>query len=1206
MKILRFRTLLLILLFLGLGLDAGLHSFAQAKKGTKPQPKPADSATVARQQAIAASRAAQQHTLDSIKTVRTHTTDSVKKVRQHISDSLITIRKYRESKKYQDSVTKSRQLKLDKMRASQKHYFDSLKAVRKKALDSTIAFRKRITDSTKAIQKKRTDSLTVIRKYKESKRFKDSVSVSRQLRMDSMRAVRKKFTDSSIASRKHILDSAKAVRKIYFDSVTAVRKKFTDSLKVIRKAKTDSLAKVKENRAKLQKANEKLREDKMKLALELKIKKKHQAWSNDKMLKKKWSVPRQVVQNTFTRYNYYFNSDKKMDEALANMQRSHRESLDSVIALFPFDPDRDSTLLASDMDSIIRKASVGIQIHDPRSKWGDDLYLLMGQAYFYKGNYENATITFRYAVSMYDKLLKKKKQQQPVKSKKDQPSIAEEDKKTMLDFMKHKTAHNEALLWLARTYTQARKYGEAESVLDLLSADSKFPESLKGRLALENAFLELKQHSTRQAIQNLAIVSDDGNVPYWLRLRASYLNGQLQQQQGDYVAAANNFRHVIDMQPKIEMDFYARKNLAYSLMLAGGDQQEAIASLKKMLNDGKYVTYYEQVYFILGQLAVNSNNTKDAITYLQKSISSPKSTKKQKALSFASLGNVYYQDGKYAAAKNAYDSAAAFAAHVPGDSSLAVAVKRSKSLNDVTIPLDKLHTQDSLLALSLLSDKEQRSAVRRYIRHLEQLRADSVYRAENAGLASAGQTEATGPDNNLSNWYFSNASLMQQGQNDFKRKWGTRPLADNWRISSLSGSGSNNNTNSTNSGTNASDNQGSSASVDLDENGFPTEESLLKFIPHTPEEQEDTRLRIQRAYIDLANAYVRQLEDYPRALQTLDSLESKYPKTQHKAEATYLRYVVALRQNKLDKAQEYSTALQQQFPSSQYTALVRPTEDSQGGIDAKQSVASYYDETYALLDQRQYTEAARRSQMAIRQYGDVRYQKKFTILESAALAASGNYNRADTLITDFMKNNPTDSLRDWAEAITQYIAKNRPAPDTTHKTGALTSGPEHPAPPTAAGTQPAAPGTTTATPPVTPVPVALDSTHSTAPAVPANYVFNAQAEHCFVFVFNKMEPKAMGVKAALTDMNSMKFSSLGLTASLDMIQGQQGMIIVRPFQNLARAKIYLNGLKTTPQVFREYSDGEYTLLLISSQNLLKLKADKNLQPYLDFYRKNYK
>jgi thioredoxin-like negative regulator of GroEL len=50
--------------------------------------------------------------------------------------------------------------------------------------------------------------------------------------------------------------------------------------------------------------------------------------------------------------------------------------------------------------------------------------------------------------------------------------------------------HNESILWLARTYTEAHQVENAEAILSLLESDAKLPDDLKGRLAIEKAFCQ--------------------------------------------------------------------------------------------------------------------------------------------------------------------------------------------------------------------------------------------------------------------------------------------------------------------------------------------------------------------------------------------------------------------------------------------------------------------------------------------------------------------------------------------------------------------------------------------------------------------------------------------------------------------------------------------------------------------------------------------
>jgi tetratricopeptide (TPR) repeat protein len=1180
---------------------ARTDSLARVRQQRQDSSRTALEASRIRQKArIDSTRAAQQKTLENLRATRQHALDSMKASRKKVTDSLVAIRKYRESKRYKDSVVRSRTQKVELVRTNQKQKFDSLKAIRQRSTDSAIAVRKRSTDSLKKIQKVRTDSLTAIRKYRESKRYKDSVTIVRKARMDELAKTRKAYNDSMFAIRKAVIDSSRAMRKHLSDSATAVRTKNLDSLKAIRKVRADSLAKAKEAREKTQKVKEKQKESLANMKFELKLKQKRSVYSNTKMLKKKWSLPRQVVQNTFTRYNYYFNAERKMEEAKANMQRLAKDDYNKPIALFSFDPNRDSTLLASDMDSVIQKVSLGIQIHDPRTKWGDDLYLLLGQAYFYKGDYNNAEASFRYIVAQHAKEKREREKKAAEKRgyarKKEEPSLVEEEKNSLLSFLKHETVNNDALLWVARTYTQARKYDEAASVLDLLSSDSRFPESLRGRLALEFAFLNLSQGNNKDASKQLAIVASDKSQEFFIRRRAAFLAGQLFEQNGNYTAAAAEYDKVTRLLPKIDMDFHARRSRAYNLMLAGGSPSEAIASLKSMLKDSKYVAYNEQIYYMLGRLSVTANNPKDAENYLLKSVASEKTTKSQKASSFAALGNVYYNAGNWEGAKSSYDSATRLASYAPDDTSVIVAARRSKVLDRVAGPARTITVQDSLMAMAAMTEKEQRNIARRYIRSLEQRRADSALRVENASNSPQQGQEVEATPGSMS-FYFSNPTLTQQGLIDFKRKWGNRPAADNWRLAAASGLAGSNVTNA-NSTPTFTGGGNTAPGAGLDENGLPTEESLLAGIPSNQAQKDEAARKIQRAYVDLGNAYVTNLEDYQRAGTVLDKLDSRYPTHPYSDEELYIRYLTALRQNNLTQAKIYSDRLLKDYNSSKWADNVRPSGNKEDGgllTASTGTVADYYDETYRLLMQRQYEEVLSRSRTGKQRYKEETYNNRFQIMEAIAFAGSGNYKQADTLLSEFIRTHPTDSLRSWADNVMKYVQGQKKA-DTLNR---------QPTTVQLATTNASAPAITP-TPGNMPVAQSAVPPSSTAMAnLPVAYTYKPAEEHYFIFYVKNKDNKAMGLKAGLTDFNTMKYGGAQLTNTMEMLVGNEGMVVVKKFKNAAAAKGYLAEFKKTQILTREFSNGQYQVFVISSSNYLKLTTDRAIQPYLTFYRSKY-
>lgn len=1181
---------------------ARTDSIANARKealeaATAARKKTQDSTKAAREALLKAQTEQRKHFADSLAKARKHKTDSTAKARKKITDSTAAIRKYKTSKKYTDSVTKARNKKLKAVQKERTAKLDSVQDARKKIMDSITTVRQARTDSVRTRQKNKTDSLAKVNKYKASKRYADSVTLVKRHRSDSIKFVQQTTRDSIAKVRKHTLDSAKTARLHIMDSTKAVRTKFADSLKMVRKAKTDSLTKKKEAKEKIAKTNEKKKQESMKLKLELKLKQKREEWSNKSMLKKNWGPIRRTTQNSFTHYNYYFNANRKMEEAELNMRRVNKENYDSLIGLFPFNPNKDSTLLAADMDSIVHKVSVGIQIHDPRVKWSNDMYLLLGQAYYYKGNYENASIAFRYIISnkKKDKKGKSSGRSSYYARPKTATSIVEKKKKSKLGFLKHKSVHNDALLWLARTYVTAGKIENGESVISLLEFDHNLPDNLTGRLAVEKAFAYLEARNYTEASKQLYIAVDDDNLPEWLRLRMAFLNGQILQNMGEYAAAATSYEEVLRHYPKIEMDFYTRKYIAYNKLMAGNAVADAMVPLKKMLKDNKYSSYYDQVYFVLGKLAAKANKNDEAITYLSKSTKTPKATKKQKALSFAALGDVYYTTANYANAKIAYDSSAKYAGSSSKDKTVLAAIQKSAGLNEIAAPSGTIKELDSLLELASLSKRDQQNVVKKYIRALEKKRDDSIFNAENPVAGALKEVTPDGTSSGGSTWYFANPALMAQGSADFKRKWGNRPLSDNWRRASaapLAGSSK------TDPGAASEDKDDDEVKVGklVMRDGIPTEESLLATIPNTAAQKEQAIKTQQKAYILLAKAYVKQLSDYNQAIITLDTLNKRYPNHNQKEEELFLRYQIALKQNSLDKAQGYANELLTKFPKSQYASLLsKGNSESKISDEAMAEVAAYFDKTYELLMQRQYTEANMRAELGKTKYKHPVYKKRFEVVEAMAIAGSGDYDKADTLISKFIKNNPSDSLTTWAKSVKQYVGdvrSNNGKPSWYKEGPAVTAKPKE--------DKKVADSTMAAAKPTEPTTPAKPA----EPEIPKMYAYHADSAHYCLIVLQGLDARTGKLKKAITSFDSAKYATSGLQTLIDLYKMDQGIVVVKNFTNAAAATKYLSDLNSS-SVLSEYKPEEISTCIISGFNYKKMFADKQVVDYLIFYNRFY-
>ena len=1125
--------------------------------------------------------------------------DSIKKVeKKRISDSLLTIKKYKKSHHYKDSVARAIRTRKATERAIEEAKDDSIKKV--KQLEEEKAKPKKPlskADSIKQEQAKKKEAIEKAKKYKTSKRFEDSVTIRKRNKEDSLKNAQQSRKDSLTNARKSVTDALAKDRKHVADSIKRVRTRALDSIKRIRTRKADSLAKAKSSKNNQFKAKEKQIEKKKALALELKIKQKREAFSNKNMLKKRWSAIRRLTQNSFTHYNYFYNANRKMEEAEDNMLRNiKKEQYDSLLWLYPFNPDKDSSLLSGDMDSIIRKVSVGVQIHDPRVKWANDMFLLMGQAYYYKGNYDNAAATFRYIIS-YDEEVKsmapKTKTTSTYKKKptpKQQISIVEDEKKG-LDFLKHRSVHNDAILWLARTYTQWNLPENAGAVIALLESDPKLPEDLKGKIAEVKAFMYLKDDNVLAASPQLEVMIEDDNLPNWLRMRAAFINGQIMQTDKKYAKAALNFDRCLDFFPNLEMDFYARKLVAYNTLMAGNDVGDGMKPLKRVLDDHKYNTYHDQVYFVLGKLAAKAGKNDDAIQYLNKSTEMPKATKKQKALSFAALGDVYYSLGNYGSAKNAYDSCNKYAGAAMSDSSIIAAIARSKGLAEISVPANIIREQDSLLDLANSSKKEQLKAVKDLIKQLERKRQDSILKAADDLVAGDGKDDKDASDaGSTSSWYFANKNLMQQGSAEFKRKWGTRPLVDNWRRGAGAASAS-----AIGGGGGVAEGT-TEAEPEADSTGLPTEASLLAKIPNTPEQQRQAHLMIQKAYMQLAKGYYNQLEDYNKSAETLDTLDRRYANHNYKEDELYLRYQIAMRLNNLDKAKEYSAALLSSFPTSEYAAILKPKGDDNDAasktIDG-QTVVAYYDETYNMILAHQYPEALKRIATAKATCKHTTFLKRFAIAEALCYGGQGKYDNADSLLSGFIKSNPSDSLVGWANDMVEYIKdvrKNGVPSWYNDKQYADMYNVKRKTVPKVEDIKPKK----------------VEKPKVVRPAdVPELYSYKPEEPHSAIIILPGLDSRLAPLKVAIQDYNKM----LGLvdTAAMiyiDMYGVNQTIVRIGSFANATDAMAYIDTL-VAGEVLAKYSGSETKNYIISDQNYKKMYFELKPAPYQSFYKSYY-
>ena len=214
---------------------------------------------------------------------------------------------------------------------------------------------------------------------------------------------------------------------------------------------------------------------------------------------KKFTVPRKFMQNTTSHYNFFFNANEKIKEVLASAKAAHKDDYHQSCFHFTITGLKQTAQYKTDLDSVIYKSTAGILLHDLRSNWVDNFYLLMGRAYYLKKDFDSAYLTFQYlnyAFSPkekdgYDKVIGSNSNEGGTAF-----SIATNEKRNIAKkLLSRPPSRNESLVWQIKTYVANDELPEAAGLIQTLKYDPLFPPRLKGDLEEAQAWYFYKQQA---------------------------------------------------------------------------------------------------------------------------------------------------------------------------------------------------------------------------------------------------------------------------------------------------------------------------------------------------------------------------------------------------------------------------------------------------------------------------------------------------------------------------------------------------------------------------------------------------------------------------------------------------------------------------------------------------------------------------------------
>ena len=347
---------------------------------------------------------------------------------------------------------------------------------------------------------------------------------------------------------------------------------------------------------------------------------KEKVLRSEKTGEKKFTAPRRFMQNTTTHYNYYFNATNKLNSVIERARMSNKDDYSRLLAFYGYSLENTSTQ-NTELDSVIYKATAGILLHDLRSDWVDDMYFLIGKAYFLRKALDSAAMTFQFINYNLFPRNKKNEDEQMIVGSNDNGgsamSIANKEKNGIL---KRAPTRNEALVWQARTFVEMEEYPDAAGLLNTLRNDPLFPSRLKSDLEEITSYWFYKQgaydSSAKHLEKALANALDKEDKSRW-----EFLLAQMYEMTNQPVKAFDYYTRASHHTTDPLMDIFA--NLNKAKMYKSTDPKEldnTIANLLKMAKRDKFESYKDIIYFSAAELALQKPDTAAAEFLLKKSI----------------------------------------------------------------------------------------------------------------------------------------------------------------------------------------------------------------------------------------------------------------------------------------------------------------------------------------------------------------------------------------------------------------------------------------------------------------------------------------------------------------------------------------------------------------------------------------------------------
>jgi tetratricopeptide (TPR) repeat protein len=343
----------------------------------------------------------------------------------------------------------------------------------------------------------------------------------------------------------------------------------------------------------------------------------------------------------------------------------------------------------------------------------------------------------------------------------------------------------------------------------------------------------------------------------------------------------------------------------------------------------------------------------------------------------------------------------------------------------------------------------------------------------------------------------------------------------------------------------------------------------MEYLPLSPEKMQTSNSRIAKAYYNKGLIYKNNLEDFPNAIRSFETLIARFPNDENVLYGTYFLFSLLQQTGNQNKADIYRNLIITRFPDTDFAKILRDPNYAQNIRARQQQSKILYERAFQAYSSGDYQLAINLSDQSYQMELSNEQAGQFAFLKALAvgkISSQNDFKKHLSYVTEHFKGT---QVHQPAVNLLAYLGTGTEVIDYPEQTPATVAG------------------------------------QAATPDEQSIFAYNPEAVHFYILVVNSRDIQIRQLRNQVNIFNRISYAAMELNMSTLFFEEGKQLVTITNFPNAAEAQKYGKALINSEQM-KEFSTDDYEAFSISVENYPLFYQERKLNEYLRFFAGAYR